>query len=136
MRAAVEDPRPDEVHRWRRRAKEHLHHLELLRPAWRRALGAERRAASALVETLGESRDAGLLADQLEMLAVDLPGVELEALVAELRHERERLLATAFRLGPLVYTEKPRAHVRRIHGYWRAWRRSPLAGAAESDVLG
>lgn len=125
MRNALADAQPEEVHRWRRRAKEHAHQLALLRPVWRRALGAERHAAKALVDALGESRDAGLLADQLEVLAQDLPQVELTALVGELRDERARRLAAAFRVGPLVYTEKPGAHVRRIHGYWRAWRRGP-----------
>ncbi len=41
--------------------------------------------------------------------------------------EQLALLGDALDAGKRVYAEKPKAFERRLHAYWRAWRRSTLS---------
>jgi CHAD domain-containing protein len=108
LAAAHHDATAENLHEWRKRAKDLWYHQRLLRDAWPALLKAQADAADRLTKLLGDDHDLAQLAEQLP----DEPAV-LEA-IAELRAE---LQADAWRLGHRLYAEKPKAFGRRLGRY-------------------
>lgn len=108
LAAAHQDPTAENLHDWRKRAKDLWYHQRLLRDAWPEVLKAQAGAADRLTKLLGDDHDLAQLAEQLP----DEPAV-LEA-ITELRAE---LQADAFALGRRLYAEKPKAFGRRLARY-------------------
>jgi CHAD domain-containing protein len=108
LAAARHDPTAENLHEWRKRAKDLWYHQRLLRDAWPTLLKAHAGAADRLTKLLGDDHDLAQLADRLP----DEPAV-LEAVI-ELRAE---LQADAWQIGHRLYAEKPKAFGRRLERY-------------------
>lgn len=119
LKAALAEPSAENLHDWRKRAKDLWYQLRILHDAWPAQLGATIDATHELTELLGDHHD-------LELLAEDLRGRDglgdrgpFETAIAR---RQEELLEEALAIGRRLYAEKPKAFGRRIERYWDAWR--------------
>lgn len=110
----------ENVHEFRKRAKDLWYQLRLLHDAWPGLLEPTAEQAHDLADLLGDHHDLAVLAEDLEGRAElaasreDFRGL-IEARQAE-------LLEAALELGERLYAEKPKHFRRRLRAYWRAWR--------------
>jgi CHAD domain-containing protein len=119
MRRALSDPTADNVHRWRKRAKDHWYELRIVREAWPPPLNATIDQAHELTELLGDHHDLAVLGEDLRAR----PELgEREPFEAAIAVRQEELLESAIALGRRIYAEKPKAFGRRLEAYWRTWR--------------
>jgi len=119
MRRALAEPSVENVHRWRKRAKDHWYELRILREAWPPLLGATIAQAHELTELLGEHHDLALLGEDLRARG----GIgEREPIEAAIAKRQEETIEAAAARGRRIYAEKPKAFRRRIESYWLAWR--------------
>jgi CHAD domain-containing protein len=125
MKGALRSGDAEAVHEWRKAAKAHYYHLELVRPLWPAGLKPAMKAADALQEALGRHHDLALLAAFVADHAADVGGdaaaEPVQALVAARQREIE---AEARTLGARLFAEDPDAFEARLHGLWRDWRRT------------
>ena len=119
LKKALADPSPENVHAWRKRAKDLWYQLRIVRDAWPELLGETVDRLHELTELLGAHHDLAVLAADLRDRA-DLG--ERKALGQAIEKRQEELLEAALDLGRRLYAEKPKAFRRRIKGYWLAWR--------------
>jgi CHAD domain-containing protein len=110
------------VHEWRKRVKDLWYQLRIVRNAWPEVLGETADQAHELSDLLGDHHDLAVLRDDgLERRELLADG-ELERLLAAISERQDDLADEAIALGHRVYTEKPKAFVRRLRSYWQAWR--------------
>jgi CHAD domain-containing protein len=131
LERAEREPTTENLHEWRKRAKDLWYHARLLEEAWPRAFKAQAKEAHALADLLGDDHDLAMLAAQLDSGAaadVALDETTLRELIA---HDRAALQAHAWRIGHRLYGERPKAYERRLTGYVRSLARDVRgAGAA------
>ena len=116
MRRARHEASVENLHEWRKRAKDLTYQVRLLESAWPAALEAYAGQAKRLADLLGDDHDLAMLVSLLNepggpaaTVAVPAdPVIEL----AELR--RAQLQRKAWRLGRRLYGESPREFRRRI----------------------
>jgi len=120
MKRALADPSSENVHAWRKRAKDLWYQLRILQEAWPELLGASANQASELTDLLGEHHDLAVLQEDLE----SRDGGGQEAVEPLIRRRQEELFGSALELGKRLYAEKPKAFSRRLRHYWSAWRRA------------
>jgi CYTH domain-containing protein/CHAD domain-containing protein len=120
--ALTDAPSVEAVHDLRKRGKDLWYQVRLLRDTWPAVLDPTAEEVHEFTDLLGDHHD-------LAVLAADLAGrAEVDAAPRTILRElieaaQAILLADARRLGERVYAEKPTAFERRLHAYWRAWRR-------------
>jgi CHAD domain-containing protein len=114
----------DHFHEWRKRIKYHRYHARLLEPIWPEVVASHRDRCKLMTDQLGDDhdlvdlrrvigRDHHFFRDQLDETAVhDLVRFSQE------RSRELRLMARSS--GRAIFTEKPRALVKRFGGYWAA----------------
>ena len=119
MQLARDEPTPENLHDWRKRAKYLRYHAKLLRPAFPTLLGATEDALHDLTDLLGDGHDATFLAE----LLADEPGLAdppvRRALQGVLRRHEKSLRPPAFALGEKLYCEPTKTFCRRIKAYVR-----------------
>jgi CHAD domain-containing protein len=121
MKRALADPSPDNVHAWRKRAKDLWYQLRIVREAWPALLGVTAEEAHELADRLGDHHDLVVLGDDLasrEQIG------ERHAVGLLLARRQGELLGQALEIGRRLYVEKPKAFDRRLKRYWLAWRES------------
>jgi CHAD domain-containing protein len=121
MKRTLADPRAENVHEWRKRAKDLWYQLRIVREAWPEVLGATVDQAHQLTELLGRHHDLAVLAEDLASRR-DLS--RQEGFEATIRRRQEELLDGALRIGHRLYAEKPKAFSRRLKRYWSVWRQT------------
>jgi CHAD domain-containing protein len=116
------EPDFEAVHDLRKRGKDLWYQVRLLRDAWPTVLEATAEEIHDFTDRLGEHHDLAVLGDDLaDRPQIDATHRQILRLLIEAR--QASLLAEARALGERVYAEKPKAFGRRLHAYWRAWRR-------------
>jgi CHAD domain-containing protein len=119
-RDARRDPSPEVLHAWRRQAKHHRYHLELLRPLWPVVVRAHEDELHRLTDLLGEHHDLAVLLGELRAEPDTFGGVAAVDEVTALIHGRQgELEADAITLGRRCFAEPPAAFVGRLERYWR-----------------
>ncbi len=98
-------------HEWRKRAKYHRHHLELLHEVWPELMGAWTQELAYLTDLLGWDHDLAVLLE----IGGDDPALAGWVAERSVRY-RDKLDPVARRL----FTERRSALVRRLGGYWQA----------------
>jgi CYTH domain-containing protein/CHAD domain-containing protein len=121
LRRTRSKPTAENVHRWRKRAKDLWYQLRIIEDAWPELLGATVGQVHDLTELLGDHHDLAVLAEDLAGRRDLGDGAPFEAAIAE---RQEQLFDAAIELGVRLYAEKPKAFRRRTERYWRAWRQT------------
>jgi len=111
------EPGAEQLHAWRRRAKDLWYHLRLLSPAWPWVLEDTAEQAHDLSELLGDDHDLANLRALLDGRDGAAP------LLAAVDARRADLQAAGRRLGDRLYAEPPGDFTARMGAYYRAWRR-------------
>lgn len=119
MRRARARRRAEDVHSWRKRAKDLWYQLRIVRGSWPAVVGEFADRAHELADLLGAHHDLTVLDEDLRMRE-ELANAE--ALAAAIERCQDELLGDALRLGGRIYAEKPKAFLRRQRVYWECWR--------------
>lgn len=119
LREMLADPSPENVHEWRKRAKDLWYQLRIVGDAWPELLDETADRLHELTELLGGHHDLAVLAEDLRTRA-DL--TDRGAFETAIEKHQEELLDAALDLGRRLYAENPKAFRRRIKRYWLAWR--------------
>jgi CHAD domain-containing protein len=128
-RDAAVEPSVGNLHDWRKRVKDLWYGLRILGPAWPDVVEPLADEAHELSDLLGDDHDLAVLAAAARERR-DAFGDESgrEALLGAIGRLRSELQRDARSLGARVYADSPKAFVRRLEAWWRAWRAD--AGAA------
>jgi CHAD domain-containing protein len=118
MARAQKSPTVENLHDWRKRAKDLWYHLRLLRPSAPRTLSGHIDEAHALSDVLGDLHDLDGLRAALRELAPQL-ATDLGPLVALVDHRRAGLREQAAFVGARLYAETPKVFTARIRRYWK-----------------
>jgi CHAD domain-containing protein len=121
MRAIEAAPSDERFHEWRKRAKYHRYHLELLRDLWPTEVKARRDEVRILGDLLGDEHDLSVLRATLMAESErfgDGAGRLLELALRQQAELRDRM----WPLGVRLFAERPKALVQRYEQYWQAWR--------------
>jgi CHAD domain-containing protein len=129
LEAARAHPTVENLHAWRKRAKDLWYHLRMLKPLSPGIVGGQADEAHKLADLLGDDHDLAVLRDALEKGAGAVP-VDLDAVIGLVDHRRAQLQAEALLVGERLYAEPPKAFGRRLHSYWRTWRAGPRPSPA------
>lgn len=119
MKRVRKDPSAENVHEWRKRAKDLWYQLRIVRDAWPELLGETVDQAHELADLLGEHHDLAVLEKDLAARQ-DVGG--RKAFKAAIARRQAELLTAALANGRRLYAEKPKAFGRRLERYWDAWR--------------
>jgi CHAD domain-containing protein len=119
QRRTDDDPSLENLHEWRKRAKDLRYALEILEPLWPPVMKSFAEEAHALTDRLGEDHDLSQLADTVA--ADDGPREDRDGLLGLIGARRSELQADARRLGAQLFGEKPRPFVARLRRYWKTW---------------
>ncbi len=123
MHAAMDDPTDENLHDWRKRAKDLWYDMRLLEGVWKPVMRSWVRELDRLGDLLGLDHDLAVFNQTLRDASLTDNGSAAQARLIDLARERRReLQADAFDLGRRIYTENPAAFADRIGGYWHAWR--------------
>lgn len=130
LNALGEEPTVDELHEWRKRAKDLWCHQRLLKRLWPDAQDPIRRAASTVSDLLGDDHDLGLLIDRLDGdLGAELGEPRRGMIVEYIVGVRADIQAEARSLGALLYADEPGAWADRHGAWWQTAR--DRAGSAD-----
>jgi CHAD domain-containing protein len=116
-------------HEWRKRAKYHFYHLQLLQAIWPALVKARRKQAKRVSDWLGDEHDLSVYIEAIGKL--EDPSLYLEALayLQDLAlQRRDALRAEALGVGERLWAEKPGKLADRMMAYWQAWRAEALRG--------
>jgi CHAD domain-containing protein len=132
MRAAAQQPSTENMHEWRKRAKDLWHAAQIVRPASPKRMKAFAKQAHELSDLLGDDHDLAVLRERVAnaRVAFDRPSTKA-ALLAAIDRRRAALQREALDLGAKIYDRPPKRFVRAIERRWRkrtARRPEPVAG--------
>jgi CHAD domain-containing protein len=121
MKRVASDPSDENVHDWRKRAKDLWYHVRLVRRAWPGLLKETADEAHELADLLGDHHDLAVLRDDVrEDPAIAAASDELARLLDAIDERQGELLEKALGLGARLYAEKPKAYGIRLRKYWNA----------------
>lgn len=124
---AQRKPTTENLHEWRKRAKDLWYHARLLEPVSPGTMHGYAREAHQLSDLLGDDHDLALLNESLRADGASVPA-DLDSVLSLIDHRRAQLQAEAMGVGARLYAEKPKAFTRRVGAYWKVWHsRSPDA---------
>ena len=122
MLHASADPSAEAIHEWRKRVKDHAHHVRLLQDVWKEPMKARRRETETLGDWLGDDHDLEVLRATLPSCREHAGTKSLRTVLAFIDERQGELRAAAMTIGARLYAEKPKAFARRFDGYWSSWR--------------
>jgi CHAD domain-containing protein len=126
MRRARDDPSDENLHEWRKRAKDLWYHLRIVRDADPEVLETAANRAHELSDVLGDHHDLAVLAEEVRSRGnVFDEGTQRAALLSVIRRRQGELVANALERGEPLYSETPKAFSRRVKAHWSSWRDSP-----------
>lgn len=103
------DGSAEDFHEWRKRAKYHWHHMQLVAPLASTSLKPRIRSAERLSDLLGDAHDLAVYEDRLDAIAAEGDATAIETLRALAVWRRGHLERRAVELGETLYAPKPRA---------------------------
>ena len=119
----LKDSSPENIHEWRKRAKDLWYQMRMLRPIWPEQMDAAANELKDLGECLGDYHDLATLSRTvLKKCNINDHSVELETLGGLIEQRQRELQESALAIGERFYTEKPFPFCNRLAGYWHAWR--------------
>lgn len=124
MGNARDDDADENLHEWRKRAKDLRYGMEFLEAIWPETIEPLAEQAHQLTNLLGDDHDLAVLRCIAEECESETPeeGVNLELLFALIEERRRELKDQARELGRKIFEESPAEFVNRMKGYWKAGR--------------
>jgi CHAD domain-containing protein len=121
--AALDRPTIEALHELRKHVKNLWYQMHVLGGAWPAVLEALIGQLEELADLLSDHHDLAVL----QQAVSGVPGFRSDSdpwasILALIDRRQRELRMQAMPLGERVYVEKPGAFVRRIEGYWNAWR--------------
>jgi CHAD domain-containing protein len=113
-------PVADDLHEWRKRAKDVLYQMQLIEPFWPAAIGLRVRESDRLTELLGQYNDLAVLLDRAA--ATPLPPDEAMHLSTRAGLRQSQILAKAMPLGQRLSAGEPKAMAALWTDLWHIWR--------------
>lgn len=121
---ALRTSEDDDIHAWRKRAKELWCFERLLRGVWPGAMRARVKASGELSDVLGQDHDLAILRMALTEQHARFAGAgDPDELLGLSRRLSRRLRAKAGRVAERVYAESADGYAGRMAAYLRAWSR-------------
>jgi CHAD domain-containing protein len=120
MAALSDTPTPEQLHDWRKRAKDVQYQLQLIEPFWPAAIGLRMREMDRLTELLGLCNDLSVLLDRAA--ATPLPRDEAMHLATRAHLRQAQILAKARPLGARLLAGDARAMADLWTELWWVWR--------------
>ena len=122
LRTVQAEPSADNLHRLRRRAKEHLYQVRLLEGLWDGKLRRHESKVSKLEEILGSHQNLVVM----KMKILEIPGrkaaaAEVNKFLEALEQREKDLAARAIKLGARVYNESPARVKKTAKQLWKHW---------------
>jgi CHAD domain-containing protein len=119
---ASANPRPENFHEWRKRAKDLRYQLGLLGKAWPAVFAAYEESARDLEQHLGDDHNLAVLRDTV-LQSPDRFGADeqLQALMPLIDAYQQELREQAEILGRRLYADKPKQWRKRVSVCWSAW---------------
>src|SRR5262249_2592579 len=134
MERALDEGSPETLHEWRKHAKYHWRHAQLLRPIWPGPIGAHAKEAKRLGERLGDHHDLDVLAQRLRRNPASYGAARDVSAFLELVGRRQRKLeAEAGAIGARLFVENGAKLRRRWEAYWDAWRAEEGPGKGKKE---
>lgn len=122
LEKSIDDPADLHLHEWRKRVKDLRYQIQLLQDAWPEGLGPLETQFHRLSDLLGEDHDLAVLWQIIGNDRTCIPGArDRNRLYSRIGRRRSKLQDEAFRLGLLLYAEKPSAFTSRMKTYWKRW---------------
>lgn len=119
MRRAAANPVGENLHEWRKRAKDLWYHLRILEEALPASLASAIEEADELADTLGDHHDLTVLREDL--FGRELPTPRRPVLVEAIEQRQGELAAAALERGEALYAKRPKAFRRRLRRGWKNW---------------
>ena len=120
---AGQNPAPEEFHEWRKRAKDHWHHVKLLDGMRAEALRRYAGRIKKMEQRLGDEHNVTVLEqvmrDHADLFAKSEERTAVERAAGALR---EKLRRDAFKLAEEVWGPKTGEFVGVVEHWWEAWR--------------
>jgi CHAD domain-containing protein len=116
----TETPRADDLHTFRKRAKDALYQYQLIEPLWPSAIGLRVRDTDRLTELLGQWNDLAVLLNRAS--TTPLPPDEAMHLATRAALRQSQLLAKALPLARRLFAGDPRATATLYTDLWHIWR--------------
>ncbi len=126
-------PTTENLHNWRKRAKDIWYHLRVVGPMAPLTLHGHADEAHRLSELLGDDHDLAVLRDALTGMAGEIPA-DVDPLFGLVDHRRDQLQREAVFLGRRLYAERPKAFRRRMRRYWKTWRAETRAAGSQQPT--
>jgi hypothetical protein len=131
--AVCEDERPELLHEWRKRLKDHASQIGLLRNVLPSGVKATRQVAETVADLLGEERDLWLLAERLQKQRAPRLKSLRNQLLTQIEGDRRLLREAALGQGRRLSSKKPSRYADKLA---RAWERAAKeADAAASSAV-
>jgi CHAD domain-containing protein len=124
MAAAYASGAAEDFHEWRKAVKYHGYHMRLLADLWPEELNGRLDVLEHLGELLGQDHDLTIFAETLqkEPDCFDNPR-DNDVMLGLIAQRQQALRAMARPLGRRLFAEPPGRFCRRLHAYWRIWRK-------------
>jgi CHAD domain-containing protein len=133
MRAAREDPTPENLHEWRKRTKDLWHATQIVGDARPERLDGFAKRAHKLADLLGDGHDLELLREYVEAHPQTVSHEpSRKALLAIIDRRSDKLRGKALKRGAKLYRRKPGTFVERIERGWRKRAAAPTARRSAS----
>src|SRR5919109_115835 len=123
MATAYNDPTAENFHEWRKQAKYHYYHMELLRELWKPVMRSLVKEADDLSDLLGDDHNLDVLHKTLLKSPKQYGKKrDIQVLVGLIDRRSAELRVEANTIGARVFAERPKAFGRRFRHYWETWR--------------
>lgn len=114
----------EDLHEWRKRAKDLRTQVEVLEKLWPKPMRDLAGELHDLTDALGDDHDLADLRRILSRRNGVAGGVHgVPDLIECIEKRRSKLQRDARELGDRIYSERPKVFTRRVESYWDAWRR-------------
>jgi CHAD domain-containing protein len=113
-KTACKNPSPENLHEWRKKAKALGYGFELIECLVPKKMSRTMRLCQTLGEVLGDDHDLFMVLQALARENQSQPARDYAGLARRISAKRAKLQKQAFKLGKIVYSEKPRAFAKRL----------------------
>lgn len=126
LKLAEEDGSAENLHYFRRRAKDHWYHVRLLESLWTEVMQAHEGSIKKLEQWLGDDHNLVVLRENLEDEPERYGGEDqIRTFVSLADQQQKEMRQEAISIGRRVYEQKPKQFMADMSKLWDAWLEQP-----------